>query len=291
MTVDRSVLRKVLTTATIGGATFLVSNAFKQSIIWSISVTLFMSGVALVVQFLAQFESHLKASTSVFQLVEASALLRDPMIRLVRLSTQLEPTAPELLHDFARSEIIRVSELMQGLINGGDITYDGEDHDWLLELTRNLKSSLDATSMRSASPGGKGFVDDGLWTSDLGLRYLEAQRQVVQRGVRIRRIFVLDRPELATEDDLVTLCKLQQSYGIMVRILTPADIPSTRHMSLFDFVLFDDVVSYELTSASPFEACPGTTILNTRLELRRHRVQERIQRFRDLWESAHEFER
>jgi len=290
MNVDRLVLRKVLATMAVGGTTFLVSNAFKQPVIWSLSVAIFISGVALVVQFLVQFESHLKASTSVFQLIEASALSRDPAIWLVRLSTQLDPAASELLHDFARSEVIRVSEFMQGLVNGGDMIYDGEDRDWLLGLTRNVKSSIDATSLTTASPGGKGFVDEKLWTSDLGMRYLDAQRQAVRRGVRIRRIFILDRPELATKDDIVGLCKFQQRYGIEVRILSPADIPSIRRISLSDFVLFDDVVSYELTAASPFEAGMETAILNTRLELRHRRVQERIQEFKDLWESAHEIQ-
>lgn len=289
MTGDRWVLRKVLTTVTVGGVTFLVSNALNQPIIWSLSVAIFISGVALVVQFLAQFEGHLKTSTNVFQLLEASALSRDPTIRLVRLSTQLDPAAPELLHDFARSEVIRVSEFMQGLVDGGDIIYDGEDRDWLLGLTRNVKLSIDATSMTTASPGGKGFVDEKLWTSDLGMRYLDAQRQAIRRGVRIRRIFILDRPELATKDDIVGICTFQQSCGIEVRILSPANIPSIRRMSLSDFVLFDDVVSYELTAASPFEDGMETTILNTRLELRHRRVQERIHQFKDLWESAHEF--
>ena len=283
-----TVLQRVLTTAAIGGATFLISNALQQQIIWSLSLAIFISGVALVVQFLAQFESRLRTALSVFGLVEASALLRDPMMQLVKVSTRLDPAAPELIHDFARSEVVRVSEFMQGLV-GGDITYDGEDRDWLLGLTRNVKSAIDTTSMTTAYPGGKGFVDEKLWTSDLGMRYLEAQRQAVQRGVRIRRIFVLDRPELATAGDIIDLCKLQKSYGITVRILSPADIPSTRRTSLFDFTLFDDVVSYEMTAASPFEDGAETSILSTRLELRRQRVQERIQRFSDLWGSAHDF--
>lgn len=288
MTVDRSVVRKILTTAAIGGAAFLISNALQSEVLWSISLSIYLSGVALVVQFLAQFENRLKAGTSVFRLIEDSVLLRDPMIQLVKVSTQLDPAAPELIHDFARSEIARVSEFMHGLVVGGDLTYDGEDRDWLLGLTRNVKSAIDTTSMTTAYPGGKGYVDEALWTSDLGMRYLEAQRQAVQRGVRIRRIFVLDRPELATDDDIISICKLQRTYGIAVRILVPANVPSTRRMSLFDFTLFDNAVSYELTAASPFEKGTQTTILSTRLELRPHRVQERIQRFRDLWDSAHD---
>lgn len=263
MTVDRSVYRKALVTLAIGGATFLVSNTLKQPAIWSFSLSIFVSGIALIVQFLAQFEGQLKTATRTFQIVASSALLRDPMIQLVELSTKLDPAAPELIHNFARSEVARASELMQGLVTSGDLMYDGEDRDWLLTLTRNITSSLDTTGMTTAYPGGRGFVDERLWTSDLGMRYLEAQRQAVQRGVRI--------------------------HGISVRILSPAAIPSAHRLSMFDFTLFDDIISYELTAASPFEDGAETAILNTRLELRSYRVQERIQRFRDPWESAHDF--
>jgi hypothetical protein len=249
--VDRSVLRKVLTTAAIGGATFLISNAFKPPVIWSFSLAIFISGVALVVQFLAQFEDRLKVATSVFGLVEASALARDPMIQLVGLSTKLDSAAPELVHDFARFEIDRFSAFMRELVAGGEITYDGEDRDWLLGLTRNVKSTI---------------VDAGFWTSDLGMRYLEAQWQAIQRGVRIRRVFVFDQPELATNDDIIEICKLQQSYGIAVRILNPSTIPSIRRIALFDFVIFDEVVSYEPIAASPLEDGEKVAIHSTRLE-------------------------
>ena len=35
-------------------------------------------------------------------------------------------------------------------------------------------------------------LDGGLWTSDLGQRYLELQREAITRKVRIRRIFVVE---------------------------------------------------------------------------------------------------
>ena len=45
--------------------------------------------------------------------------------------------------------------------------------------------------------GGRSFTDGGLWRSELGQTYLEEQDRAIQRGVRIQRVFVIDRQGLA----------------------------------------------------------------------------------------------
>jgi hypothetical protein len=70
-----------------------------------------------------------------------------------------------------------------------------------------------------------------------------------------------------------------------VRVLDSAGLPGN---ALFDFVLFDEAISYEVTPATRVDESAPPTILNTRLELHAHRVRDRIQRFEQLWASARE---
>jgi hypothetical protein len=126
----------------------------------------------------------------------------------------------------------------------------------------------------------------GLWSSDLGQRYLEVQRDAIQRDVRIRRVFIMDRAGLASDPRFLEACKLQTELGIEVRVLDTTEIPGTRRSSLFDFILFDDVLSYETTPASSIDGSVRPTIVNTRLELRPNRVKDRIDRFKDLYDHA-----
>jgi hypothetical protein len=309
------ILRKVVVSLVMGALAYAITELSEQPQIWSIMLSVFIGGVTLVVQFLIEFESRLarvetakevhsakiermvengfakiNEATELFSLVEASALRTDAVIQLVRHSTQIDPTAPALVFRFAQSEIGRMSEFLKEIGEGGTVLYEGEDRDWLLALARNAEWSVDATSLTTVDAGGRGFVDGGLWSNDLGRRYLEVQRDAVQQGVQIRRVFILHRADLATDPDLITACRLQREIGIDVRVLDSSAIPSTRRDSLFDFVLFDESISYEVTPATRVEDTARPTIVNTRLELNSTRVKDRIQRFKDLWESARAFE-
>jgi hypothetical protein len=228
-------------------------------------------------------------ATELFGLVEASALRTDAVIQLVKHSTQIDPTSPPLILRFAQAEIGRMSGFLKEISDGGNVTYEGEDRDWMLSLAQNAELSIDATSLTTVDAGGKGFVDGGLWSSDLGQRYLEVQREAVQRDVRVRRVFIMDRSDLVSDPDFVEVCSLQREIGISVRVLDWSAIPGMRRSSLFDFVLFDDVISYETTPASSrIDGHTKPTIVNTRLELRPARVKDRIVRYRDLWSYARE---
>jgi hypothetical protein len=233
--------------------------------------------------------TKINEATQLFGLVEASALRTDAVTQLVRHSTQLDPTAPPLVLRFAQDEIGRMSEFLKELSEGGNVTYEGEDRDWMLALTRSAQQRVDATSLTTVDAGGQGFIDGGLYSSDLGQRYMEAQRSALLRGVRIRRVFILDRRDLADDPGFINVCRMQHDIGIEVRILDATSIPEVRRSSLFDFILFDDSISYETTPASNIEGSVRPAIVNTRLELRPHRVSDRIERFRDLWLSAREF--
>jgi len=321
----RNILRKVLITTFTGGLAYLITNAAQDEQIWSITLSAFIGSVVLVIQFLIDFESRLAAveeahnrhastmerlvnegfskineATELFGLVEASALRTDVVIQLVRHSVKIKPSSPPLVYDFAQAEITRMAEFLKDLSGGTEVIYDGEDRDWLLALARNARSTIDATSFstsgsgrglgRDAKAGGRAVVDEGLWNSDLGQRYLEAQRDAVDRNVVIRRLFILDNPGLSTDPEVLRACLAQKEIGVQVRILDPSAIPAKRRSQLLDFVIFDNVVSYELTSAPRIGRDTSTVIANTRLVLTPHRVAERAQGFKDLWASAQEFD-
>ena len=230
--------------------------------------------------------TKINEATELFGLVEASALRTDAVTQLVWHSTQIDPTAPALVFRFAQDEIGRMSEFLKELSEGGNVTYEGEDRDWMLSLTRNSQSTIDATSLTTVDAGGRGFVDGGLWASDLGQRYLEVQRSAITRGVRIRRVFIMDRPDLVADNGFVGVCDMQRDMGINVRILDSSAIPEVRRSSLFDFIVFDDSISYESTPASSIDGSVRPSIVNTRLELRPARVKNRMERFKDLWDAA-----
>jgi hypothetical protein len=125
--------------------------------------------------------------------------------------------------------------------------------------------------------------DGGLWTSDYGRRYYELQREAISRGVAIRRIFIIDQPELATDADFLRICQQHNDLGIQVRVLS-----KVLDVSLFDFVLFDGVLSYEVTPASLIESGTMPTMVKTHLVLQADRVENRLRQFEVLWSTASE---
>jgi hypothetical protein len=306
-----SVFRKVFTTLAVGGAAFLITNTLDEPIIWTVTLSVFIGGVTLVVQFLNDFDNRLQIvelgqarhfatveeliknrfssiseATELFSLVEASAVRADLVKELVRHATRLDGSSHQLIHNFAHAEIERVSEIMKELSGHSDITYDGEDRDWLLALTRNSAATIDAMSFTAVDASGKGFDDGGLWASDLGQRYLEAQQKAMERGVMIRRIFVLDNPEGADDPELLRMCGIHQKLGIQVRILDPLTLPGLYHNWMFDFIVFDSVICYETTPAPWARKGTKPAIVSTRLVLGPQRVAARADGFRDLWSAA-----
>jgi hypothetical protein len=286
--------------------TFLITNALDQSLATSVILSILIGGIALLVRFLVDFErrlavvealarssqirmeklvgdafSKINDATELFRSIEASALQTDLVTQLVRHSTGITQASPKLIYRFVRSEIREMSEFLKEMAEGGDVTYYGEDRDWLLGLTRHAAESIDAISLAS--------VDRGLWMSEIGQRYLEAQRQAVEEnGVVIRRIFLLDTPEMANQPDIRWACQEQQKFGIQVRVLDRAGIPPMLRVQVLDFILFDRVMSYETTPASAANDTDRPAVAETRLVLRASRVTERMQVFRLLWEAARE---
>ena len=83
------------------------------------------------------------------------------------------------------------------------------------------------------------------------LNYYQANLRALERGVRVTRIFVLNREEL-TDPEVQKVLLLQLRDGIDLRIAhrdelpSPSDISGRDTASSFDFAIFDDKVATEV---------------------------------------------
>jgi hypothetical protein len=106
----------------------------------------------------------------------------------------------------------------------------------------------------------------------------------------IRRIFVFDQPAFAADAYFARIRRLQREAGVQVRVLDSSSVPEHLEGLIFDFVLFDEVISYETTPATRMESKIKPAIVTTRLILHPERVQRLSDRFEQLWTAALELE-
>jgi len=297
------VVRTALLTIATGGTTFLITNGLNQPQAICIMLSILIGGIALMVRFLVDFEKRLHAveklekdgmadmkrlvgdafseiseATALFGLIEASALQTDLVTQLVRNSTQISPNSPPIVYQFVQAKIKETSEFLKQMAEGGTVTYYGEDRDWLLGLTRNAVESVDAISLAA--------VDHDLWYSEIGQRYLDAQRRAARSGKRVRRIFVLDESGMEHDPALRRAYQEQRDMLIDVRLLDRTSVPTPLQVQVRDLIVFDDTLAYETTptTADPRQA----QVAETRLVLTESRVKECAQLFRELWEVSRE---
>ncbi|GAA2482746.1 DUF6879 family protein [Winogradskya humida] len=296
------VTRKILLTVATGGLTFLITNALDQPQATSITLSVLIGGIALLTRFLADFEKRLAAlekiegdsiaemrhliddtfpqisrATELYRMIDTSALGATLVTELVDNSARISPDSPQIVQHFVRAKIQETSGLLKQISEGGTITYYGEDREWLLGLTRNATTGIDAISMAA--------VDHSLWQSEIGQRYLDAQRRAAASGRRVRRIFVLDTAAGADDPDLLRVCAEQARMGIRARLLARPEVPPHQRVQVRDLIVFDDTLAYETTptlTADPQLA----QISETRLVLTTDRVKQCVQLFSDLWEVA-----
>jgi hypothetical protein len=221
-------------------------------------------------------------------LMERSSLGPALLTDFLKTAGQVDGRVNPLLQRVAVREVERVGLFLRQLPVGIEISYDGEDRDWMLALTREAQTSVNAISLSTVDAGVLG-LDGGLWTSDLGQRYLELQREAVIRNVRIRRIFVVEHEheEMVQDESFLRITAMQRDIGVEVRLLDHKLIPDWMRSMIFDFIVFDGAVSYETTPTTSFtsgQTRPG--MLRTRLAPQPKRVQELEERFEKLWEQA-----
>jgi hypothetical protein len=265
----------------------LLTNLADQPEIWKITVSVFIAGATLIVQYLADVERQLtdhalevktlvrdgltgfNDATTLFAQLEDSPIGRTEARQLIRAVVEFGPGRPDLLYVFARSEIARLANLL-GDLTGNHAEYEGEDRDWLLNLTRCAAISVDAVSTWS--------VDREFWDTDLGRHYESAQEAAICRGVPVRRLIIVNTP--AEIDAAVTEMRdRQKSLGIDVRVLAVSTLSAAeRRDSVKSFILFDGAVGYELST----EEHDPSRVYETSLAIG-DRVAERVRRFQVLW--------
>lgn len=316
------VARRIFVSLAIGGLTYLVAylatarGDSQEAALTSLTLSVFLGGVILVVQFLIEFDSRLGAlefrqveheeamrnlverafaeineSARLLGLLEKSAARSDAVTQMVQHAILIKPGDPHLIYDFAQREIGRTSTFLQMLGGGGEATYDGEDREWLIDLTECARSHIDATSFATVDGSGNSF-SDGFWGSALGRSYLYAQAEAVQaRRVSVRRIFIFDVPGLPDDAGFLEICAKQAAAGIDVRILDHGSIEKERSMDLHDFIVFDGEVSYETAiSASRVRMGAGTpAIVKTTLVFDIGQIRKRAVDFEYLWSLGRPF--
>jgi hypothetical protein len=150
------------------------------------------------------------------------------------------------------------------------------------------QKTIDATSLSTIDAGGGNSFDGGLWMSDLGQRYLELQQLAIAgRGVRIRRVFIIDSHDQTSDEVFQRIYRQQKNMGIRVKVLEQSEIPD-KIQTLLDFIVFDGVVSYEVNPAPLLGYAMKPTIVKTQLRLQGEMVKDRMWRFERLWECARE---
>jgi|HubBroStandDraft_3_1064219.scaffolds.fasta_scaffold117894_2 hypothetical protein len=221
-------------------------------------------------------------SAELATLTERSGLLAQLAVAAGEAESDVSP----LLLGIARREIERLTGFMQNLLGAGSIAYDGEDREWLLALTREATVSLDAVSLSSVAEA----VGGGLWTSDLGARYLQAQHEAIGRKVAIRRVFVFENEGLALDEAFLDITQTQRDLGIQVRMLDHQLIPGWLRPMIADFIVFDRSLGYEITTPTAFHAvgAGGTrpAVMRTMLTTVPSRIQVLQKQFEELWQAA-----
>ncbi|MYR42771.1 hypothetical protein [Streptomyces sp. SID5910] len=178
---------------------------------------------------------------------------------------------PSILYTFVRLEMTRVVGYMADLTN---LTAEcpGENHDWMLALTRAAEQAICATSTS---------VDREFWNSEPASRYLEAQQDAVdEQGVTVRRLFLLESAR-ELDDRLLRLCEEQELRHIETRAAVLPELPPhLQRGTTNDFIVFDEEVSFEI------EQDLRDVNVRTRLIARQDHVRDRMKRFRELWEAS-----
>jgi hypothetical protein len=308
------VLLKILVSVVVGAVAWVVTQRllpeqgtdYGATTTVGFGVSIFLGGVVFVVQFLIEVEHRLlglptvlrkevkevSAAAEVYGIIEASDFKTDRILELVRNATSIPMTDQPLIFNFAQAEIARLSKYLHDLGQKTDLVYDGEDRDWLLGLTKVARQSIDATSLTTIDTGGKGSVDPGLWGSELGHRYLDAQRRAITQGeVVIRRIFILDRPELKEDPKFLSVLREHHLAGVRVKTIDPQAAPATIHPLLIDFIVIDGVLVYHSEHVGGMASAEHAWINTTRLVTAPDRVARDRDRYELLWNAAEEFPR
>ncbi|MFI2640046.1 hypothetical protein [Streptomyces sp. NPDC018610] len=195
----------------------------------------------------------------------------DSVPELAKSFAEVLAPQPPILYTFVRLEMKRVVGHMTDLTNLS-AECPGENHDWMLSLTRAAEQSVCATSTS---------VDREFWNSEPASRYLQAQHEAIEeRGVSVRRVFLLESAR-ELDDRLLRLCEEQELLRIEVRVAVLPELPPhLQRGTTNDFIVYDEEASFEIDQDL------RDVNVRTRLIARQDHVQDRMKRFRELWDAG-----
>ncbi|MET9252608.1 hypothetical protein [Streptomyces sp. NPDC003717] len=195
----------------------------------------------------------------------------DSVPDLARNFAELLAPGPSILHTFVHLEMARVVGHMADL-SSLSAECPGENHDWMLTLTRAADQSICATSTS---------VDREFWSSEPAGRYLDGQQEAIDdRGVAVRRLFLLESAR-ELDDRLLRLCEEQELRRIDVRVAVLPELPPhLQRGTTNDFIVYDEEVSFEV------EQDLRAVNVSTRLIARHDHVRDRMKRFKELWDAG-----
>jgi hypothetical protein len=183
------VVRKVLLAVLTGAVAFTVTNLSDQPAFPALVLSLLVGGIVLLVQFLHDLERRQSALEEAVGALRALPEQTGQLLRTearaigdaVRLHQRLAGTEDGLdlagrLADrlaggdglamrVARSEITAAAGFLDVVRRGGEAVAEGEERDWLIELTRLGTRSLDAISRATEGASGTPRSATSTWSS------------------------------------------------------------------------------------------------------------------------------
>jgi hypothetical protein len=305
------VLLKILIGAFFGGAGLAISLLASDKAVSTLTTVVVLGGVSFaasemidvkndqardredIVRRVQELEQSVKTSQTAIegrieQVAAATRIISgrpqwrqadEKLLSIAQSITHFDPQANPLAWFLVEKHLERVIERAAGW-DSGEIVYEGEDRDMLLDLTAAANKSVFALSPLAVD--GPDF-----WASDLGMRFLELQYQAVtDRGVAVRRLFVVDSRDRLTSQTVRKQVATQEALGFQTRVLSPEDAPIILQRRLTDFTVFDLCASYELTSSTRFHPLIVTLPIQTKVIFRAEAVAKRAREFQRLWEAA-----
>lgn len=261
-------LWKALVTVAAGVLAYLLAGALDQSHTWRLTMSIFSAGVVLVVTVMAEVaQGTREASALVASAGSASALLTlaegtlggDSLTHLVEAAARIDRRQPGQLR-FADRQVRRLTGLLEGL-SAGQAEHRG-DLDWRAGLTESALARIDVAGM--VTPDFDPAED------------LDGARQAIKRGVRIRRVFLIDTRGPGVDYEPY------RSLGVEVRALHSDDFGFLLDGTLTEFAIFDGQLSYEVRQPAGLDAgLPPVTVVADE-----ERVGRRQARFEEIWEAA-----
>ncbi|XUL88007.1 hypothetical protein ACQ86D_16120 [Streptomyces galilaeus] len=285
---------------------YVITNLINQSQdeMWQLAVSIVIGGAALIVQYMIDFERRLASVeggqrvqsgdigdalsshhrevkdmmqekfqlvsdvTKLYSELERSGMGAEQVRRLVENATRLGDQGPEIARAFARGEMDRLAVFVEDLATGV-VSWRGDPNERLVRLTGHATESIDATST---------FVDVAYWDTKDAQDYLQVQRSAIERrGVTVRRLFIVPRPDDVNEN-LLQICEFQRRLGIETRVVILSQVPpGVGRDGRRDFMIFDGKMYFEMNSDVAREE--SRSELNTRIS----RVTEQIAQFNQLW--------